>query len=46
MVGKREGQVTQMVDTRAIAHHAGPGANQIYLGIESESIPAQEGVKG
>ncbi|HLY20341.1 MAG TPA: peptidoglycan recognition family protein [Bryobacteraceae bacterium] len=46
MVGKRDGEVIQMVDTNMVAYHVGPGANQIYLGIEFESIKAQDGIHG
>jgi len=46
LVGKQDGQVVQLVDTSTIANHSGPGANQLYLGIEFESIPARSGIRG
>lgn len=46
LVGKKEGQVAQLVDTGNQAGHVGPGANALYLGIEFESIAARSGVKG
>jgi len=46
LVGKQDGQVVQLVDTAFKAQHAGPGANDLYLGIEFESIPARTGYPG
>lgn len=46
LVGKEESQVVQLVDTGTVANHAGHGANQIYLGVEFESIAARPGVAG
>jgi N-acetylmuramoyl-L-alanine amidase-like protein len=46
LVGKEDGQVTQLVDTSTIANHAGRGANDIFLGVEFESIPARPGIRG
>jgi hypothetical protein len=46
LVGKREGQVVQLVDTSLRAQHVGPGANALYLGIEFESIAAKPHIRG
>jgi hypothetical protein len=46
LIGKRDGEVVQLVDTSDIAHHVGPAANDIYLGIEFESKPARPWIKG
>ena len=46
LVGKQDSQVVQLVDTNTVAHHVGPGANQLYLGIEFESITARLGIHG
>ena len=46
LIGKREYQVAQLVDTSYLAAHVGPGANALYIGIEFESILARPGIHG
>jgi hypothetical protein len=46
LVGKHTGEVAQLVDTTFSAAHVGPIANNLYLGIEFESIPATPGARG
>jgi len=46
LIGKNSGQVVQLIDTAFAGAHVGPGANNLYLGIEFESIPARRGVRG
>jgi hypothetical protein len=41
LIGKQDGQAVQLVDTSYKAAHAGPGANDLYIGIEFESIPGR-----
>lgn len=41
MIGKDTGNVVQFVDTDYIAQHVGPRANEIFIGIEFESILAR-----
>jgi len=45
LVGKRAGEVVQLVDTDHKAAHVGPVANDLYLGIEFESIAARPSFK-
>jgi N-acetyl-anhydromuramyl-L-alanine amidase AmpD len=46
MIGKRDGEVVQLIDTDYRGAHAGPGANALYLGIEFESITSNPKIKG
>jgi hypothetical protein len=34
LIGKQDGQAVRFVDTTYKAAHAGPGANDLYIGIE------------
>src|SRR5262245_3359327 len=46
LIGKREKQAVQFVDTGCKDAHVGPIANDLYIGIEFESVPARAGHKG
>ena len=46
LIGKKDGQAVQFVDSKHKAAHVGPGANALYIGVEFESIPARSGYKG
>src|SRR5690242_2488459 len=46
LIGKAESQIVQLVDTDRRAAHVGRGANDLYIGIEFESIPARPGYRG
>jgi hypothetical protein len=46
LIGKLSGCAVQLLDTGIRANHVGPSANELFVGIEFESISARLGVRG
>jgi hypothetical protein len=43
LIGKLSGYAVQLLDTSIRSNHVGPGANELFIGIEFESIEARRG---